>query len=43
MLAAEGQFRRVKGFRELPQLAATLERVTAHQPGPLDFTRAVSA
>jgi putative transposase len=37
MLAAEGQFRRVKGYRELPQLAAALERVTADEPGLLDL------
>ena len=29
MLAAEGQFRRVRGYRQLPQLAAILARVTA--------------
>jgi putative transposase len=28
MLAAQGQFRRVKGFQELPQLALALERAT---------------
>ncbi|MFO7962163.1 MAG: IS256 family transposase [Nitriliruptoraceae bacterium] len=33
MLAAESQFRRVKGFRELPQLLAALEAATADQPG----------
>ncbi|MBS4010099.1 MAG: IS256 family transposase [Roseovarius sp.] len=33
MLAAEEQFRRVKGFRELPQLLASLEAMTADQPG----------
>jgi len=37
MLAAEGQFRRVKGYRELPQLARALEQATADQPGPLDL------
>ena len=37
MLAAEGQFRRVKGYRELPQLAAALERATAEEPGLLDL------
>lgn len=29
MLAAEAQFRRVKGYRQLPQLATILARVTA--------------
>jgi len=33
MLAAEAQFRRVKGFRQLPQLLAALEAATADQPG----------
>ena len=37
MLAAEGQFRRVKGYRELPQLARALEQATTDQPGPLDL------
>jgi putative transposase len=37
MLAAQGQFRRVKGYRELPQLALALERATAEEPGPLDL------
>jgi hypothetical protein len=31
MLAAESQFRRVKGHRELPRLARALEQVTASQ------------
>jgi transposase-like protein len=43
MLAAEGQFRRVKGYRELPQLARALERATAEEPGPLDLPAAVGA
>jgi putative transposase len=33
MLAAETQFRRVKGYRQLPQLLAALEEATADQPG----------
>jgi len=37
MLAAERQFRRVKGYRELPRLAAALERATADEPGLLDL------
>jgi transposase-like protein len=41
MLAAEGQFRRVKGYQELPQLALALERATAEEPGVLDLPAAV--
>jgi hypothetical protein len=33
MLAAQAQFRRVKGYQELPALAAALERATADVPG----------
>jgi len=36
MEAARSQFRRVKGYRQLPQLAVALERATADQPAPLD-------
>jgi putative transposase len=43
MLAAQGQFRRVKGYQELPQLALALQRATAQEPGPLDLPPAVSA
>jgi putative transposase len=43
MLTAEGQFRRVKGYQELPQLALALERATAQEPGLLDLPSAVSA
>jgi putative transposase len=43
MLAAQGQFRRVKGYQELPQLALALERATAEEPGMLDLPAAVSA
>ncbi len=41
MLAAQGQFRRVKGYQELPQLALALERATAEEPGMLDLPAAV--
>jgi putative transposase len=41
MLAAQGQFRRVKGYQELPQLALALERATAQEPGLLDLPAAV--
>ena len=43
MLAAQSQFRRVKGYQELPQLALALERATAEEPGMLDLPSAVSA
>ena len=43
MLAAEGPFRRVKGYQELPQLALALERATAEEPGLLDLPSAVGA
>lgn len=38
MLAAETQFRRVKGCKQLPQLARALKRATADEPGLLDLT-----
>jgi hypothetical protein len=38
MESARSQFRRVKGFRQLPQLAAVLETATADdEPGLLDL------
>ena len=43
MLAAEAQFRRVKGFRQLSQLLAALEQATAEQPGHETLTEPVSA
>ena len=43
MLAAQGQFRRVKGFRQLPQLTAALAHATADEPGLLDLPTAVTA
>ncbi len=43
MLAAQEQFRRVKGYRELPQLLAALEHATADEPGLLDLHQAVTA
>jgi hypothetical protein len=36
MVLAETQFRRVKGYQELSQLAAALEHATADEPGLLD-------
>jgi hypothetical protein len=35
--AARAQFRRIKGYRQLPQLAAALEAATADQPNLLDL------
>ena len=43
MLAADSQFRRVKGYRQLPQLAAALEYATADEPGLLDLPATVTA
>jgi putative transposase len=43
MLAAEDQFRRVKGFRQLPQLLVALEEATADQPGTGTLNQRVSA
>jgi hypothetical protein len=43
MVAAEGQFRRVKGYQELPQLALALERAMDEEPGLLDLPSAVGA
>jgi hypothetical protein len=36
VLAAEAQFRRVKGYRQLPQLATILARVTADAESQLE-------
>ncbi len=43
MLAAETQFRRVKGFRQMPQLTAALAQATVHEPDPLDIPAAATA
>ncbi len=43
MLAAEAQFRRLKGYLQLPQLLAALASATADEPGLLDLTQPVSA
>jgi transposase-like protein len=37
MESAHGQFRRVKGYRQLPQLATALKQATADDPGLLDL------
>jgi putative transposase len=43
MLAAEAQFRRVKGYRQLPQLLAALEAATAEELGVLTDATGVAA
>jgi transposase-like protein len=43
MLAAEAQFRRVRGFKQMPQLVAALQELTADEPGLLDVHHAVTA
>jgi transposase-like protein len=43
MLAAEAQFRRVKGFRQLPALARALERAVGYQPDTHDVPHAATA
>ena len=37
MTAAESQFRRVKGYRQLPDLARALEREVGYQPDEHDI------
>jgi putative transposase len=41
MQAAQAQFRRIKGYRQLPQLPAALETATADEPGLLDLPQVV--
>ncbi len=43
MLAAEAQFRRVKGHKQLPALLAALKAATAAEPGLLDLTASGAA
>jgi putative transposase len=43
MLAAQAQFRRVKGYRQMPQLLAVLQVATADEPGLLDLPTPVTA
>lgn len=43
MLAAEAQFRRVKGFRQLPALLAALQQATTDQPGDDSVARRVAS
>ena len=42
MNEARRQFRRVKGYQELPQLALALERATVEEPGLLDLPAVVA-
>jgi transposase-like protein len=43
MLAAQAQFRRVKGYRQLPALARALERSVGYQPDAHDIQHAATA
>ena len=43
MTAAQAQFRRVKGHRQLPQLAHALERAVGYQPAVSDVAHAATA
>jgi len=43
MLAAQAQFRRVKGHRQLPQLARALEHAVGYEPNTSDVPHAVTA
>lgn len=43
MTAAESQFRRVKGYRQLPDLARALERQVGYQPTEHDIPAEITA
>ena len=43
MTAAESQFRRVKGYRQLPDLARALERTVGYQPDEHDIPADITA
>ena len=43
MLAAEAQFRRIKGYKQLPQLLAAIEAATTDEPGLLDIPTTLTA
>jgi hypothetical protein len=43
MVAAQDQFRRVKGYRQLPALARALERTVGYQPAAPDIQHAATA
>jgi len=42
MTTAQAQFRRVKGHRQLPELAHTLEQAVGHQPTASDVAHAAT-
>ncbi|HSI93859.1 MAG TPA: IS256 family transposase [Jiangellaceae bacterium] len=43
MVAAESQFRRVKGYRQLPELARALEQAVGYEPAASDVAHAATA
>ena len=43
MTAAQAQFRRVKGYRQLPALARALEQAVGYQPAVSDVAHAATA
>ena len=43
MTAAQAQVRRVKGHRQLPELARALERAVGYQPAASDVAHAATA
>jgi hypothetical protein len=43
MLAAQAQFRRVKGYRQLPAVARALEQHVGYQPDTHDIRHAATA
>jgi hypothetical protein len=43
MVAAQAQFRRVKGHRQLPELARALKRAVGYQPAASDVAHAATA
>jgi len=42
MPATQAQFRRIEGYRQLPQLLVALEGATADQPGTADLNNRVT-
>ena len=43
MVAAQAKCRRVKGYRQLPELARALERAVGYQPAVSDVAHAATA
>ena len=43
MVAAQAQFRRVKGYRQLPELARALEHAVGYQTDVSDIPHAATA